>query len=114
MLQFSTDESLQFALAHHRAGRLAEAEAIYRQVIAGDSRNPQALNLLGALAMQTGRLPLAADLLGRAIAARPQAASFHCNLGEACRRMEQPDEAIVHFRRAIAIDPNLAMAHNNL
>lgn len=114
MLQFTTDESLQFALAHHRAGRLAEAEAIYRQVIAGDSRHPQALNLLGALAMQTGRLPLAADLLGRAIAARPQAASFHCNLGEACRRMEQHDEAIVHFRRAIAIDPNLAMAHNNL
>ena len=114
MLQFTTDESLQFALAHHRAGRLAEAEAIYRQVIADDAQNPQALNLLGALAMQTGRLPQAIDLLGRAVAARPQAASFHCNLGEACRRMERLDEAVAHFRRAIDVDPTLAMAHNNL
>jgi tetratricopeptide (TPR) repeat protein len=112
--QFSADESLQFALAHHRDGRFAEAEAIYRQVLAGDSRNPQALNLLGTLAMQTGRLPLAADLLGRAIEARPEMASFHCNLGEAYRRMEQLDDAIAHFRRAIELDPSLAMAQNNL
>jgi tetratricopeptide (TPR) repeat protein len=114
MLQFNTDESLHFGLAHHRDGRFAEAEAIYRQVLADDSRNPQALNLLGTLAMQTGRLPLAADLLGRAVAARPTTASFHCNLGEACRRMERVDDAIAHFRRAIELDPNLSTAHNNL
>ena len=112
--QFSTDESLQFALAHHRDGRFVEAEAIYRQVLAGDSRHPQALNLLGTLAMQTGRLPLAADLLGRAIDARPEMASFHCNLGEAYRRLERVDDAIAHFRRAIELDPSLAMVHNNL
>lgn len=112
--QFSPDESLQFALAHHRDGRFAEAEAIYRQVLAGDARNPQALNLLGTLAMQTGRLPLAADLLGRAVHARPEMASFHCNLGEAYRRMERLDDAIAHFRRAIELAPDLSTAHNNL
>lgn len=112
--QFSTDESLQFALAHHRDGRFAEAEAIYRQVLAGDSSHPQALNLLGTLAMQTGRLPLAADLLGRAVEARPETASFHCNLGEAYRRMERLEDAIAHFRRSIELGPGLSMSHNNL
>lgn len=114
MSHFSIEQSIQFAVAHHRDGRLNEAEAIYRRVISQQPQNSQALSLLGTLAMQTGRLPLAVDLISRAIAISPNVASFHSNLGEAYRRMERDEEAIASFRRAIELNPNLATAHSNL
>lgn len=114
MSKFTVEESLQFAVAHQRDGRLKEAEAIYRNVLSQQPQNAQALNLLGTVAMQTGRLPLAADLIGRAISLRREVASFHCNLGEAYRRMEKDREAIAAFGRAIELNPDLATAHSNL
>ncbi len=39
-------ESIQTAIAHHQAGRLAEAEAIYRQVLIAAPVNFDALHLL--------------------------------------------------------------------
>jgi len=114
MSHFTIEQSIQFALAHHRDGRLSEAEGIYRRVISQQPTHSQALALLGALALQTGRLPSAADLIGRAIAADPEVASYHCNLGEAYRRMEKVEAAMAAFRRAIALNPDLALAHNNL
>ena len=43
----NVDETLQAAVAHHRAGRLAEAEKLYRQVLAGDPNHFDALQLFG-------------------------------------------------------------------
>ena len=34
MTQMTIDQALQIALGHHEAGRLAEAEGIYRQILA--------------------------------------------------------------------------------
>ena len=34
------EEEIKQALAHHQAGRLMEAEAIYRQVLAGQPNHP--------------------------------------------------------------------------
>jgi tetratricopeptide (TPR) repeat protein len=114
MSHFTIEQSIQFALAHHRDGRLVEAEGIYRRVISQQPSNAQALSLLGAVALQTGRLPLAVDLIGRAVAANPQVASYHCNLGEAYRRMDKAADAIAAFERAIELSPDLTIAHNNL
>ena len=49
------------------AGRLAEAEQIYRQVIAAMPRHADALHALGALALQAGRPAVADTLLSQAI-----------------------------------------------
>lgn len=114
MSSFTVEQSLQFAVAHQRDGRLKEAEAIYRNVLSRQPENAQALNLLGTVALQTGRLPLAADLIARAITLRSEVASYHSNLGEAYRRMEKDQEAIAAFGRAIELNPDLATAHSNL
>ena len=47
----------QFAQAvrHHAAGRLAEAGAGYRQVLARDANHAASLHGLGVIAYQTGR-----------------------------------------------------------
>jgi predicted O-linked N-acetylglucosamine transferase (SPINDLY family) len=67
-----------FALAqhHHRAGRLADAEAGYR-ILAIDPGHAGSLHFLGVIAHQFGRSDIAAHLIGRALAVNPGSAEAH-------------------------------------
>ncbi|MGY4803344.1 tetratricopeptide repeat protein, partial [Teichococcus aerofrigidensis] len=67
---------LREASARHAGGDLARAEALYRQVLARDPREANALNLLGVLHRQRGDLPGALRLIRRALALRPEAPVF--------------------------------------
>src|SRR5690349_5398119 len=67
---------LQQGLAHHQAGRLNDAEMVYRRVLAEQPDNPDALHLLGVLATQVGRAEAAVPLLRRAVQVLPQMAPF--------------------------------------
>ena len=51
----TVQEALAAGLAHHQAGRLADAEAIYRDILAVEPRHAEALHLLGVLAHQIGQ-----------------------------------------------------------
>ena len=57
--------SLDDALALHRAGRLAEAEAAYRSLLAVHRGHPDLLRFLGLLRHQQGHAAEALDLLER-------------------------------------------------
>lgn len=63
--------ALLAAIGHQRAGRLLEAEALLRGVLATDSDEPSALFLLGSTVLTQGRSAEAAALLTRAVALRP-------------------------------------------
>lgn len=102
------------ALKHHRAGRLAEAEALYRQVLAVDPRHADGLHLLGVIADQVGRHDAAAALIRRAIAVAGQRPDFHLHLGRALKAQGDLDEAIASYRRAVELDPGFADAHNGM
>ncbi|QOJ32590.1 MAG: glycosyltransferase family protein [Gammaproteobacteria bacterium] len=104
----------QAGLAHHQAGRLAEAEAAYRQVLAHFPRQPDALHMLGVLAHQAGRHEVAVELIGKAIRIAPKQAAFHNNLGSCHEARGDLAAALVAFRRAIALQPGLPEAHNNV
>jgi predicted O-linked N-acetylglucosamine transferase (SPINDLY family) len=108
------DQAMQIALAHHRAGRLADAEALYRRVLEHAPEYPDALHLLGVLAGQAGHVDAAIDLIARAIAVAPDVAEYHNNLGKSRRRAGRLDEAVASLRHAIALNPGLADAHNSL
>ena len=90
--------AFQNAIQLHQAGRLAEAEAIYRQILAAEPRHADALHLLGVIALQVGRNDLAADWFCQAVALTPDAPDFHSNLGEAYRKIGRADEAIAAYR----------------
>ena len=105
---------MELAIQHHQAGRLAEAEALYRQILAVEPRHADALHLCGVIAAQSGRPDVAVDLIRRAIALAPGVPAFHSNLGEAHRVLRQLDEAIAAYRQAIALSANYPEAHNNL
>ena len=101
------------ALRLHQQGRLAEAEGVYRRVLAIDPRHADALHLVGVVAMQAGRPDAAVDLIAQAIAVHSSAAAFHSNIAEALRMLGRFDEAIRHLERAMQLEPGFADAHMN-
>jgi len=107
-------QAFDVAHEHHQAGRLADAEAIYRQILAAQPRHAEALHFLGVIAHQVGRHALAAVWIGQAIVLNPNNPAAHSNLGEACRTMGRVDDAIAAYRRAIELQPDYAQTHNNL
>ena len=107
-------QAFRLAFAHHQAGRLAEAEAIYGQILAVEPGHAEALHLLGVIAGQTGRSEAAIALITKAIALKPDCAEAHGNLGNALCAAGQLDAAIAAFRRAIALKHNLPEVHASL
>ena len=107
-------EALALALQHHHAGRLADAEALYRQILDAQPSHPEALHRLGIVAHQAGRHDLAVQWIRQSLVIDPNNAIAHCNLGGACRVLGQLDEAIASFRRAVQLKPDLSEAHSNL
>jgi protein O-GlcNAc transferase len=105
---------LQTAMDHHQRGQNAEAEQIYRGILERIPDQPDALHLMGVLAGQQDRSEDAVELIGRAIAARPNLAPFHCNLGNALVAVGRIDDAIAAFEKSIALDPRYFPAHYTL
>lgn len=102
------------AVPLHQAGRLAEAEALYRQALRTSPRQPDALHLLGMLACQTGRFAEAADLIGKAVAVNAQVPDFHANLAFALQALGRAKEAEASARAALRLRRPFPEAANTL
>lgn len=105
---------LQAAIVHHRADRLAEAEKLYRQARAAAPRNFDVLQLSGLVAYQQGRIPDAIDLLGRAHQLDSRAAVCEMRYALALLAARRTAEAESHLRHAVAVQPDLHEAWDNL
>jgi protein O-GlcNAc transferase len=101
-------------VAHHKAGRLAQAEACYRQVLAAQSDHADALQLLGLMAHQVGRHDVAVDLITQAIRRDATKPGYFSNLGSALEHQGRIDEAVAAYRKAIQLKPDFAEAYCNL
>ena len=105
---------LQEALRHHQAGRLAEAEGLYRRVLSVDPQQADALHLLGMAAQTRGRLNEAHQLVSRAVELKPAEAIFISNLGVVLEAQGRFREAEAAYRRALELNPRHAESLNNL
>ncbi len=101
------------AIADHKSGRLAEAEAAYRKILAENPQHADAIHMLGLLAHQTRNFAAAAQLIEQSLAVNPNNASAFSNLAEVKRNLGMLVEAEAHCRRAIALDPNMSAAYVN-
>lgn len=108
------DQALQRGAELHRAGRLAEAETLYRAVLREAPRNPDALHLLGLIARAAGRHQDAVRLIEEAIAVNPASPFPHYNLGRLHHDLGQLPQAEAAYRRALACQPSYAEALNDL
>jgi tetratricopeptide (TPR) repeat protein len=108
------DATLTIALELHRAGRYADAARRYHGLLAREPENADALHLFGVMHHECGHSGRAAELIGRAVALRPQAAAFHANLAEVHRKLGQHEQAIDCCRTALKLEPEFPEAANNL
>ncbi len=99
------------ALAHHRAGRLDAAAALYRAILAQVPNHADCLNLLGVVLHQKGENTQAVELIQCAIQIKPKWPAYHVNLAAAFRGLGRHEEAIPHCRLALQLQPDLAEAH---
>jgi tetratricopeptide (TPR) repeat protein/SAM-dependent methyltransferase len=113
-MAMKAEQTFAQALTLHQRGQLGEAERLYRQVLARHPDHPDALNLLGVLALQTGRNDQAIGLIERALARNDKVADFHNNIAEAYRRVGRLDAAAAHFAKAAELQPVFVEAHQNL
>jgi protein O-GlcNAc transferase len=110
----SIAEQFAAAFSHHQAGRLAQAESLYRQICAVDPNHVESLHFLGVLAAQAGRNDVAVELIGKALALKPDHAEAHFNLGHVLAKDNRFDQAAAHYRQVVAIRPRSAEAHYSL
>src|SRR5580700_3147513 len=114
MPEFTIEQLMQVAVEHHRADRFVEAQAIYRQVLAQNPNQSDALHLLGVLTGQAGQHEAAVELIRRAIAIHPSAYEYHFNIANNYRSLGRMDDAIVAWREAIRLNPNHPETYANL
>ena len=101
----------QFARAQefHRQGRLAEAEALYREAIHQAPGHYDALHWLGLLHLGRNDAASGAACLAQALQARPDAVDTLVYLGHALNGLKRHEEALARFDQALARKPNQAL-----
>jgi protein O-GlcNAc transferase len=101
------------AIALHRQGDLARAEALYLQILDADPRLFGPRYYLGLMRLQQGRHGEACDYLGEAVKVFPNDIGALMNYGMALRAAGRAENALEVFERVLAIQPNMAEALYN-
>ncbi len=114
MPQPTIQQTFEFAMRQHQAGRLQEAEQLYRQILAQQPTHFGALHFLGLIAHQVGQNDIAVQLMRQALTVKPNYPEALNNLGSALKAKGQLDEAIATYRQAIALRPGFPEAISNL
>ncbi len=104
-----------------QAGRLPQAEKLFREVLEREPREVNALQLLGLTMFQQGNPQEGERLLRKAIRRSPKIAKFHFNLGHMLEMQGKLKEAVFAFREARKLDPqdewipvNLGIAYGKM
>jgi protein O-GlcNAc transferase len=109
----SLRETMARAVALHKAGRLKEAEALYRGVLSRQPLEAGVLNLLGLLCTQDGRLDEAIELMGRALKIIPNDPNALFNFGRALQEAGRMREALSAYDRALGVRRDWPEVLNN-
>ena len=105
---------LDTAIRLYRQGAFDAAAQACRELLAREADNVRALNLLGVLMTQAGRLADAEASYRRAVEADPKGTNGLVNLGTTLIMRGAADEAVPYLRKAVRLDPSDAEAQNGL
>ena len=109
-----TQARFQLALGVATAGRVEDAKAQYRDVLAAKPDFVEAHNNLGLLQLRSGELAEAEASFRRAIETRPRTPAAWHNLGKVLERTAGAPAAEAAYRRALEIDSRFPSAWNDL
>jgi len=112
--KLSAEDWLKMAWEHHQAGRLLEAENLYRQILAAQPESANVLCLLGIAVRQQGKVAEAIDFYEQAIVQNPDFVEAHLNKAQVLLDVGEYQRAIASYEQVIKIQPNSSLAYNNL
>lgn len=107
-------QTLKQAYQLQRQGDLAGAEQLYRQVLDQEAGNIPALNLLGALCVNSGRPVEAIELIERALAIKPDDPQALANLALGLKDTGKTEEAIDCLKRSLTLKGDNPFVLNSL
>jgi len=107
-------DRLQAAANLYRAGRIAEAERLCRDILAAEPANVPAAVLCAQATAHRGELKGAIDLLQAALRLKPNSVPGLNGLSVLSLRLGQLDAAKAACQRCLAVDPNNVVALFNL
>ncbi|NKN34717.1 tetratricopeptide repeat protein, partial [Marichromatium bheemlicum] len=107
----SNDESLELARAHHAAGRLDEAESLYRARLTAEPDEAAAHHGLGVLEVERGHLDSGLGLLLRALELDPENGHHWESYAQGLMLAYRPQEGLAVIERAIDCGLDSAEAH---
>jgi tetratricopeptide (TPR) repeat protein len=109
----SFDSSLQMRLAHRAMedGQTQQAEAAWRKAVQANPADPGARQALLKFLIEQDRLVEAATLTDALLKITPKDANLLLDRGFLAQRNGQPDQGLVSWNQALAVDSNQYMAH---
>ena len=110
----TVETQLARAVQQHQSGDFAGAETLYREILAADSGQADALNLLGVACSQLGRHGEGATYIRQALDVRPDDPKLLYNLGNVLREEGALKDAAEVYARAAPLSPQPAPAFFNL
>lgn len=111
---FDWPQAVASVMAVHRQGRIAEAEPLYRRLLAMRPDDANLNHFLGVLLHQRGRTEEALAQVRRSIDLDPSVAAWHNNLGNVLLDRRQHADAARAYQRCLELDPANSEVRNNL
>ncbi|KAA0593721.1 tetratricopeptide (TPR) repeat protein [Azospirillum lipoferum] len=105
----SIHDILTRAVALHNGGQPERAALLYRDILAVEPAQPQALHLLGLQMRRAGHERQGAALMARSLRLAPMLAPALFNQGRTLQDLGRLDEAAAHFRRKMELDPDCGL-----
>jgi tetratricopeptide (TPR) repeat protein len=121
MSTLTIPQAMQMAARWHQSGQLAEAETIYRQILAQEPSFSEAKRALGGIALahhqmgdslsDGGDWDAACEAYARALSIRPDSVTTYYNMGLALHRLGRLAIAEQACRRALSLNNDHADSH---
>lgn len=104
---------LRQGLRFHQQGLLDKAEKYYKKILNQNSKNADALHLMGVISFQKKDFKRACELIKQAIDINPNNFAYHSNLANALLEENYNQLALENYEKALCINPEYADAHYN-
>ena len=89
----------------HRQGKLKDAWSRFQDVLKIEPFNFSAMHSMGLIAVQMKSYVMAIELFQMALSVEPKNAMVFNNLANAFLKLDQTDQALVNYNKALGIDP---------
>lgn len=113
-MKYSGSSSVRTAIAHFQSGDLALARHLCEQVLSVEHDHPDALNVLGSIALEEHQTRQAIVLYQRLVGLLPGNSNTYYNLGIALFQSGRATEAVEAFENAVRLKPDFAEGYCDL